>query len=114
MDEFGWRLAFMFGVLIGVVALIMRTRRSETEAFESARATGRKVVNPTKEVLATHRPNLLRVFLLTAFGGLSGYMITTWLPSYLDTVLGPEPQDALLAATIGTALFAVGCPVTGA
>jgi MHS family proline/betaine transporter-like MFS transporter len=114
MEEFGWRLAFLFGVGIGVVALIMRTRMKETEAFESAVATGTRVANPTKEVLARHRPNLLRVFALTAFGGLSGYMITTWLPSYLDTVIGAEPQDALLAATIGTALFAVGCPLTGA
>jgi MFS transporter, MHS family, proline/betaine transporter len=29
-------------------------------------------------------------------------------------VIGAKPESALLAATIGTALFAVGCPIAGA
>src|SRR5829696_188307 len=41
-------------------------------------------------------------------------MIATWLPSYLDTVVGAKAEKALLAATIGTAVFAVGCLAAGA
>jgi MHS family proline/betaine transporter-like MFS transporter len=113
-EEFGWRIAFLLGVAIGLIALIMRLRMTETPAFEAAVTAGAKVTNPTKEVLERHRPNALRVFILTGYAGLAGYMIATWLPSYLDTVIGAKPEDALLAATIGTALFAVGCPAAGA
>jgi MFS transporter, MHS family, proline/betaine transporter len=113
-EEFGWRIAFLLGVAIGLIALIMRVRMTETPAFEAAVTSGARVANPTMEVLEKHRPNALRVFILTGFAGLSGYMIATWLPSYLDTVIGAKPEDALLAATIGTALFAIGCPLAGA
>jgi len=50
---------------IGVVALVMRLRMTETPAFEAAVTAGARVTNPTTEVVKRHRPNALRVFVLT-------------------------------------------------
>jgi MHS family proline/betaine transporter-like MFS transporter len=113
MAAFGWRIPFFIGAGIGIVALLMRIGMSETPAFLAVRESGTREAHPARKTLRHHSGDLLKVFGMTGFAGIAGYMVATWLPSFLQTVIGAGAAEALLATTLGAALHIVLCPLAG-
>jgi MHS family proline/betaine transporter-like MFS transporter len=71
LDAWGWRLPFMFGMLIGPVALYIRLRVPETSEFEAAEAAE----NPLQEAWTEQRPRLYISVAVSALGTISNYVI---------------------------------------
>jgi MFS transporter, MHS family, proline/betaine transporter len=114
MDDWGWRVPFVLGALIGLVALAMRLRMSETDSFTRARAAGELDRSPVRHAVTRERRGVLLVLGLAAYGGLAYFLVATYIPSYLQTEVHVVPEGALLGATLASVTFAVGCPLTGA
>lgn len=120
--DWGWRIPFIIGALLAVVAALMRRRLEETEFFERERAnrreaSGRKAGESIARSLGALRGHLREVGLvvgLTMGGTVAFYTYTTYMQKYLKlTVNLTDVQTTLVTA--GSLLFAMILqPVYGA
>lgn len=109
--DWGWRIAFGIGGLLGVYALYLRRLISETESFnksESAEVETRAEQGATKRSgLFTHWRGLLIVFGLSAGGSLMFYTWLIYLPTHAQVQYGIGAATALTASLIAQVLFLV-------
>ncbi|GAA5151416.1 MULTISPECIES: MFS transporter [Amycolatopsis] len=111
LQSWGWRLAFAVGGLLGLVGLWLRVSVPETESFKQVAPERRR--NPLKTMLLEHPGAALRVAGITIAGTLTYYLWVSYLPSYAHVTTGIPLKTALLANTIGLALFLVLLPFGG-
>ncbi|MEB3372350.1 MFS transporter [Saccharopolyspora mangrovi] len=111
-EDWGWRLPFLLGGVLGLVGLYLRMKVEEPEAFVESRRT-EKITDPLRTVLRTHRGPLLSVGLLSSANGLVTYTLNGYLYTYLLTVAGLGQVAALLVVSTAIATAAVLYPVTG-
>jgi MHS family proline/betaine transporter-like MFS transporter len=97
--SWGWRVPFMFGLLIGPAALYIRSQLDEPEEYKTAEHAERPMV----ELLATDK---LRVVLGAGLvaAGACGSFLNTYMPTFAFTKLG-LPQSQALLGTIAAGLI---------
>ncbi|WP_206952497.1 MFS transporter [Trinickia acidisoli] len=87
LDAWGWRVPFLFGVLIGPVGFYIRTRLHEPPVYEEAAADARTAI-PGKagSMLATvwreHQAALWIAFGLVVASSVAQYVLNVYLPVY--------------------------------
>ena len=92
MAEYGWRIPFLFGGILGIVGYIIRKKCCETLAFKQLQGLQQTVKIPTK-VLFTHFPVHIICGVLFLLIPSSLYtMFIVYLPSQL-MILYPESSN---------------------
>ncbi|MFI5510526.1 MFS transporter [Mycobacterium sp. NPDC051804] len=111
---YGWRIAFLFSIVLVIFGVVVRLKASETPAFEKVRDTNDRATVPLREVF---RPPFLKS---TVLGMLSrwgeGAAFNTWgvfAISYATGTLELEKVPVLVAVTIAALLMAALLPVSG-
>ena len=113
VDSWGWRLPFLFGLLIGPVGVYIRRHLEETEAFLEARQ--RPQEQPTLgTVLSQHLRSVLVTFGLVICGTISYYVILVYMPTFAKTQLNIPLTDAFIAQVIGLICMTAVIPLFGA
>ena len=112
IDAWGWRLPFLFGLIIGPVGLYIRRYLEETEAFIEARRE-RAVVNPLRTVIMQNRRGLAVTFGLVICGTISYYVVLVYMPTFAKTQLGMSMSDAFTAQIFGLACLTAAIPLFG-
>jgi MFS family permease len=113
IDAWGWRLPFLFGLIIGPVGLYIRSYLHETDAFLESRRAG-AVRNPLRTVLAQNGRGLAVTFGLVICGTISYYVVLVYMPTFAKTQLGMPLTDAFVAQVIGLICLTVTIPLRGA
>jgi MFS family permease len=113
IDAWGWRLPFLFGLIIGPVGLYIRSYLHETDAFLESRRAG-AVRNPLRTVLAQNGRGLAVTFGLVICGTISYYVVLVYMPTFAKTQLGMPLTDAFVAQVIGLICLTVTIPLCGA
>ena len=101
MQAWGWRLPFLFGLIVGLIGYLLRRR---LDTVDSSLGASR---SPLREVLAGHRRLLLRLAGLAAFGAIGFYLIFLYVVSWLQLVDGVAPARALSINTMSMAAMIV-------
>jgi MHS family alpha-ketoglutarate permease-like MFS transporter len=112
LKAWGWRIPFVIGAALAIIAAVMRRNLHETEAFEEAK----KVVKPTGSILGLlHYPReLLLVVGLTAGGTAAFYTFTTYMQTFVRLSVGLT-EDQTTFVIFGTLVFAtILQPIYGA
>jgi len=113
LDSWGWRVPFLFGLLIGPVGLYIRRHLEETRAFLQSREGPKKTLG-LGPILATHaRPALACAGVVTA-GTISFYVILLYMPTFASTQLRVTLGEAFTAQAIGLACMIAITPLFGA
>jgi MFS transporter, MHS family, proline/betaine transporter len=113
LEDWGWRLAFLVALPLGLVGLYLRLRLDETprfQAVERARAVARR---PLADTLAGHRGRLLVGLVPVAAASLTLNLFFFYLPGYLATALGIPLPRTLAGALVGLLLVAATAPALG-
>ncbi len=114
--SWGWRLPFVFGVLLGIAYLVYYARVPEVdiEALEKDRGSKRP---PLLELFSRGNfRNLLQVFLLMTGMWFAAQMMLSFLPSLLIGVLHQNASDVStmeIVANLGTVAAMIGVGVLG-
>jgi MHS family alpha-ketoglutarate permease-like MFS transporter len=92
LRAWGWRLAFLIGAILALVALIMRRELFETEIFQkhaqaTAQSGSRRGRGKLRELLA-HLREALIVIGLTMGGTLAFYVYTVYMQKFLRLSVG--------------------------
>jgi len=112
IDQWGWRLPFIFGLLIGPVGLWIRRHLDETEAFiEASQST-----EPPPGLMSlwrAHRRSIAVSFGLVVSGTIMYYVVLIYMPTYAKTQLGIPLGQAFMAQVAGLLCLSVGTPFFG-
>jgi MFS transporter, MHS family, alpha-ketoglutarate permease len=115
MMAFGWRIPFFAGAVVGLYAIYIRLRMTESEVFESQ--AKRELTDPHQDSYARRLWNQRKAVLILSGISMSGIVIFyTWFvfaPSYAISAHGMEPNAALIAGLLGQAVFLVATPLMG-
>ncbi len=108
---YGWRIAFILGGLGGVLSFVLRRSLEESPEFERMRSLAAR--QPFRELLKTHRAQVLVGCALLAGTGCFNGLFFSHLPAYLSGVLQYDPRQAVLSQTIGVIASSIGILLTG-
>jgi len=98
LKAWGWRIPFVIGALLAIVALLMRRNLHETEDFIAAK----QVVRKTSSIaaLAKYPREVMVVVGLTMGGTTAFYTYTTYMQKFLKLSVGlTDTQTTLVTAT---------------
>jgi MHS family alpha-ketoglutarate permease-like MFS transporter len=107
----GWRIPFVIGALLAVIALVMRRNLHETESFEAAKSVKR---TSSLRILARYPREVLLVVGLTAGGTAAFYTYTTYMQKFLKLSVGLS-DDQTTMVTLAALVFGMALqPIYGA
>ena len=111
MHEWGWRIPFVIGAILSLVALYLRSNLHETEAFQNKDGTAKKE-GSIKELLK-HPKALTTVVGLTMGGTLAFYTYTTYMQKFLVNTVGLTKDQSTTLTFCSLFIFALLQPLFG-
>lgn len=112
-SSWGWRLPFLFSVVLVAIGLFVRTRIDEPAPFIAAKAEGRIRRLPVTEVLRHHRRALFVTIGLRLLQPAMYAIVTTYAISYLNMKRGGA-SAALSSVIIGSIFAVIATPLWAA
>ncbi len=105
VEEWGWRIPFLLGAVIGPVGWYMRRHIEDTPAFQRA---------ATKPSSTASGANLvIKAFGFTVLWTVSYYIFLTYMPTFLQKHVHLSRAQALWSASAGLLLLIVASPLLG-
>jgi MFS family permease len=113
LDAWGWRVPFVFGLLIGPVGMWIRRHLEEGKDFVDAQrdAKGERSLGSS---LNDHRRAVLVSMCLTICATVSFYVVLVYMPTFANRQLGLPLDSAFAAQMIGVACLTLLVPLFGA
>jgi MHS family proline/betaine transporter-like MFS transporter len=116
VDAWGWRIPFLFGLLIGPVGMYIRSHLEEPPAFEerrAAREASKVKFSPLTQVLRDHPREVLAGLGVTILWTVCTYVLVFYMPSYAKQQLGLPLGATFQSTAICGAIILVLCPLMG-
>lgn len=109
MTSWGWRIPFLLGAPLGLIGLYMRLRLEETPSYshlaENERAASEGGWQQFRDTIVEQwRPLLICAGLVLTFN-VTNYMLTGYVPTYLQTIAGVGKTESLLMVVIVLAVL---------
>ena len=108
MDTWGWRVPFVFGLLIGPVAYYIRQHIDETAEFKGAAISPA----PLREVLAVSKERLLISFGVVVLSNATMYMVL-FMPTYAARQLGLSASSGFIGGLLTGVVQVLLVPIVG-
>lgn len=111
INQWGWRIPFIAGGLLAVVALYMRRHVDETPRFQQAPATAARQAAPetgSVVVAVLQSVGIVTLWSVTAFATM------VYLTTYTQRYGGLSPKEALWSTATATMLTVLLIPLAGA
>lgn len=113
VQDWGWRIPFLLGVVIAPIGLYIRSKLEET-ATHTLQATPEKAAKiPLIEVITTYYKETLSGILLTIGGTIPHMIIMFYLPNYAISILKLDTGYSMLIGAIGGLITLIGGPLAG-
>ena len=106
LDDWGWRLPFLFGALLAGAVLLARARLEESPEFERQIAARTVPERPLRQVLTRHRMAIARGFAISALGSITYYVGITYVPAFV-TESGVMAEDEALWLSTAAAFMVI-------
>jgi MFS transporter, MHS family, proline/betaine transporter len=107
--DWGWRIPYVFGLLVGPVGLYIRARMSETPEFLAA---DKPATVPISNLLR-HHPDSFLLALGAAIVSNSSYYLLLYIPTYGMKTLHLPDHTGFVATLVGGVMLAVFSVVAG-
>lgn len=113
LKSWGWRLPFLFGVVIFAVGNWLRRTLIESPDFVTEQDTATEQRSPLSAVLHDMLGRVLHMSANILLFATSFYTLFVWMPTYLTTIVSPPIGHALLVNTIAMSLLLIWIPASG-
>lgn len=110
LQTWGWRIPFVIGAILALVALYLRSNLHETEAFERTK----KKSKGTILALMQHPKAILLVVGMTLGGTLAFYTYTNYMQKFLVNTVGLTKDVSTLISFVSLLIFVILQPFFGA
>jgi MHS family proline/betaine transporter-like MFS transporter len=112
VHAWGWRLAFVSGMVIGAAGLWLRLGVEESPDFAALRRAGQLALNPIADAIRRDGRAIVTTLGLTGLSSVGFYLPFVWLPTWLSEVIEPHlpKEQALASSTIALLALLVLMP----
>jgi MHS family proline/betaine transporter-like MFS transporter len=107
--DWGWRLPYIFGMLVGPAGLYVRAKVVETPEFVAAELPP---TIPISDLLRRHPLPVLLALGISIISN-SSFYILAYIPTYGQKTLHLPASTGFTATLVGGAILAIGCPLFG-
>ncbi|HKS89967.1 MAG TPA: MFS transporter [Stellaceae bacterium] len=107
--DWGWRIPYIFGMLVGPAGLYIRSKIAETPEFLEAE---KPPTIPIADLLRRHPIPVLLGLGISIISNASFYILA-YIPTYGVKTLHLPAETAFTATLIGGVVLAIGCPLAG-
>jgi len=113
LNEWGWRIPFVIGGLLGLVALYIRRGIDESPEYLAEQAQGKVRANPLR-LLIHHPREIALVFGLTMGGALAANTFNVYMPKFLVNTAHFSKEQSTLISLLSIIAFMIMQPFVGA
>lgn len=110
LHSWGWRLPFLFGGIIGFVALYIRSQLPESAVFQESQH--HRQISFLEGIQKTWRVLIQSIGFASGYGVIF-YLSLVYLPTYIEEFTDVSLAHALRVNTVATALLLVIVPIAG-
>lgn len=114
LANWAWRIPFLLSVVLIVVGLLIRSRISETPAFEAMKESGRERKLPVAEAFRHHWRSIALCVGLYVSAGVPFYIVSVFVLSYGTSTTGISRGVLLSGMLIAAVVEAFTVPYFGA
>jgi MHS family proline/betaine transporter-like MFS transporter len=104
-QDWGWRIAFLFGALLAPVGYYLRTRVAETPVFQQAEARKAVASSPLRVVFTRHRELVIAGICIAAIAATGSITFQIYVSQFARQVLKLDAASSL-TITAASLLFA--------
>ena len=108
LTGWGWRIPFLFGILVGPAGLYIRRRLDETPEFVEIKPTR----TPVRDMLHAHPIEFLLAMGASAISNSSAYIIL-YIPTYAIKELHLPQTAGFTATLVGAIILGLASPLAG-
>lgn len=112
MQDWAWRLPFLFGGVVGLIAILLRRHLPRSEHFKRHHSE-RDDTSPLLQAFTTNRREMIQAIVFASAYGVLFYLPIVYLPEWLHSETGMARDRALQINTAATALLLLLIPVSG-
>jgi MFS family permease len=107
MLEWGWRIPFLFSIVLIVVGAVIRHSVEESPVFKAMHQRRKESSAPLRDLVRGHSKAILRTALTFMANNAAGYILIAFLISYgLNTLKLPSDQILLVSTLAAVGWFA--------
>src|SRR5947209_3767647 len=107
--DWGWRLPYLFGMLVGPAGLYIRAKVVETPEFLAAE---KPATIPIRDLLRRHPLPVLLALGMSIISNSSFYLVL-YIPTFGVKQLHLPEYTGFVATLVGGLILAIGCPLAG-
>jgi MHS family alpha-ketoglutarate permease-like MFS transporter len=111
MASWGWRIPFVIGAALAIVAYWMRRRMQESAAFVNSKTSAPR--GSIRVLVATYPRETLTILGLTAGGSMIFYVYTTYMQKFLTNTASFSKDQATELSAVTLIAFMLAQPVCG-
>ncbi len=112
MAAWGWRIPFVIGAVLALVAYWLRQRMQESQSFVRAEAEG-SAPGGVRQLLCQYPRQVLTVLGFTAGGSMIFYVYTTYMQKFLTNTAGFSKDQATEISALSLIAFMAAQPLCG-
>lgn len=106
MASWGWRIPFILGLFLGIFGFYLRRKLEESPVYENEIATKTKRDNVGFiTIVRYYYKDILVCFVAVAFFNCTNYMVTSYMPSYLQEIVKLDSTTVSLLITLVMAVM---------
>jgi MHS family shikimate/dehydroshikimate transporter-like MFS transporter len=113
-EAWGWRVPFLFSIILIGVGLFIRLRIMESPAFRRVQESGTEAQMPILDVLRTYPRNVLLAMGMRIAENGTFYILTAFVLTYVVEEVGLEQNVGLRGVIIAAAIGLATIPLFGA
>ncbi|WMT79415.1 MFS transporter [Bradyrhizobium sp. Ash2021] len=107
MAEWGWRLPFLFSIVLIVIGAVIRRSVEESPVFRAMHQRRKESSAPLRELFRHHSGRIFRTALTFMANNAAGYILIAFIISYgLNTLKMPSDQLLLVSTLAAISWFA--------
>jgi len=114
LQNWGWRIPFLFGAALAGTVWIARSRMEESPEFHRQKAAGTVPDRPLLHSLQHHRAGIGRAFAISALGSITYYVGITYVPEFLTSAGALSEKTSLTLSTAAAVIVILVTPFVGA
>ncbi|RCG15672.1 MFS transporter [Streptomyces diacarni] len=113
LTSWGWRIPFLIAAPLGIIGFIIRTKIEDTPEYRALEANDTAPRSPVRELLRSHKRELLQAAGLMTAMHVPFYAVLTYLVTYQTDNLGHSADSAALLSTAISLLGLALVPLFG-